>query len=310
MKATGNSDSCGKLNTAPPQSAKTQAAAARSLRQQLRTVRRLVVKVGTSTVTHPNGAMDLLNIERLCRTLADLQSQGRQVILVSSGAIAVGMNRLRERKRPREIPEKQAYAAIGQAILINGYNRILAEYGQISAQVLLTRDDTDNPEALRNIHNTFMTLLDKGVIPIVNENDTVSTHEVFHNGTFGDNDKLSAIVARILEADLLVLMSDIDGLYNCDPHKYGAEACLIDYVPKIDQEVAKLGGDAGSLGTGGMKTKLAAARIAGAAGIPTVITQGHRPGDLDLILSGETIGTLFAPAPLPLSAADRQPPEV
>ncbi|NJP41027.1 glutamate 5-kinase [Oscillospiraceae bacterium HV4-5-C5C] len=292
-----------------PQLSEPQAAAARSLRQRLKAVRRLVVKVGTSTVTHPNGAMDLLNIERLCRTLADLQSQGRQVILVSSGAIAVGMNRLRERKRPREIPEKQAYAAIGQAILINGYNRIMAEYGQISAQVLLTRDDTDNPEALRNIRNTFMTLLDKGVIPIVNENDTVSTHEVFHNGTFGDNDKLSAIVARILEADLLVLMSDIDGLYSCDPHKYGSEACLINYVPEVNREVDKLGGEAGSLGTGGMKTKLAAARIAGAAGIPTVITQGHRPGDLDLILGGETIGTLFAPPSLPSGESTPETPE-
>lgn len=282
-------------------------------RQRLIHAKRIVVKVGTSTLVYPDGAADLENFERICRALANQMNQGKEMILVSSGAIAVGMKRLRMSDRPRTLPEKQAMAAIGQADLMNLYGRILSEYGHIAAQVLLTKDDVEEPKSRVNIQNTFNALLAKGVLPIVNENDTVSTRELPHNGTFGDNDNLSAIVAGICHADALVLFSDIDGLYDLNPQDEAARsrAKLISYVPEISTEIEHVAGASGtlgttgadyssgsaasnrSLGTGGMPAKIQAARIATEAGIDMVITQGHRPGDLAAILNGEKMGTFF-----------------
>lgn len=266
---------------------------ASSARQRLRHARRIVVKIGTSTLTYKDGAVDLENVERICRAIANQMNQGKQMILVSSGAIAMGMHKLREHRRPRTLPEKQAMAAIGQVDLMNYYTRILAEYGHVAAQILLTKDDIDNEDSRINLQNTFEALLQKRVLPIVNENDSVSTREVLHNGTFGDNDTLSAIVARLVHADALVLFSDIDGLYSADPHEQDAE--LISYVPAVTAEIEALAGStsADSLGTGGMYTKVQAARVANNAGIDMVITQGHRPDELSAILNGEDIGSFF-----------------
>lgn len=267
-------------------------------RAGLKEAKRIVIKVGTSTVTYPGGAVDLENVERICRALANQMNQGVEVILVSSGAIAMGMNKMRENSRPGSLPEKQALAAIGQVALMNYYTRILAEYDHVAAQILLTKDDVDQDESRTNIINTFEALLEKKVLPIINENDSVSTREVLHNGTFGDNDTLSAIVAKICHADLLILLSDVDGLYDLDPHASKTdlvEAKMISFVPSITSEIEALGGDAGSmLGTGGMLTKIQAAKLANKAGIDMVITQGHRPEDISRILNGEQIGTLFA----------------
>ncbi len=268
-------------------------------RARLREAKRIVVKVGTSTLTYADGAADLENLERICRALANQMNQGKEMILVSSGAIAIGMKRLRETKRPTGLPEKQAMAAIGQADMMNLYSRVLSEYGHIAAQILLTKDDVDDPDSRVNIENTFEALLAKSVLPIVNENDTVSTRELLHNGSFGDNDTLSAIVAEICKADALILFSDIDGLYDLDPHaelRDGEEpARLISYINEITPEIEALGGKSGSdLGTGGMKTKIQAARLAKSAGIDMVITQGHRPGELADILAGRPVGSFFS----------------
>lgn len=268
-------------------------------RSRLRDARRIVVKVGTSTLTYADGAADLENLERICRALANQMNQGKEMILVSSGAIAIGMRRLREDQRPTTLPEKQAMAAIGQADLMNLYSRILSEYGHIAAQILLTKDDVDSEDSRFNIENTFRALLAKSVLPIVNENDTVSTREVLHNGSFGDNDTLSAIVAEMCEADALILFSDIDGLYDADPHVInettGSPAKMISYIEAITPEIEALGGrSAGTRGTGGMQTKLQAAKVAMKAGIDMVITQGHRPGELADILEGEAIGSFFS----------------
>lgn len=265
-------------------------------RLRLQEAKRIVVKIGTSTITYPDGSADLDNIERLCRAVANQMNQGKEMIIVSSGAVAIGMRKLREESRPTSLPEKQAMAAIGQADLMNLYGRILSEYGHIVGQILLTKDDVDDEDSRFNIENTFEALIAKRVIPIVNENDTVSTRELLHNGSFGDNDSLSAIVARIVSADALILFSDIDGLYDRDPNSADCgEAKLISYVDRITPEILALGGKAGSdRGTGGMYTKLLAAKLAGRAGIDMLITQGHRPDLLADILLGEQIGTFFS----------------
>jgi len=265
----------------------------RKARERIRTARRIVVKVGTSTLTYENGRMNLGSLERLCRVLADQMNRGRQVVLVSSGAIGVGMGRLRMKEKPREMREKQAVAAVGQSELMNIYGRLMSEYGCLVGQVLLTRDDVEDEPTRTNVVNTLDTLLEKEVLPIVNENDTVSTEEIYHNGTFGDNDTLSAIVARLVRADVLVLLSDIDGLYDRDPRK-DPDARLLPVVEAITPEIERAAGGAGTRrGTGGMRTKVEAARIATGAGVDMVIASGRDPMILERIFDGEEIGTLF-----------------
>ncbi len=263
-------------------------------RERIAKAKRIVIKVGTSTITHDNGRFNLTNMENLCRSIANLMNQGKQVILVSSGAIGVGVGKLRLPEKPRLIRDKQAVAAVGQSELMNMYSRILNDYNHIVAQILLTKDDIDEVVSRDNVSNTFEALLEKQILPIVNENDTVSTREIYHNGTFGDNDMLSAMVAVLTGADLLIILSDIDGLYDSDPRS-NHKAALIEHVVEITDEIEQLAGGAGTArGTGGMRSKILAARIANVAGIDTVIANGAKPHSIDYILEQKSVGTLFA----------------
>lgn len=259
-------------------------------RENLKNKKRIVVKVGSSTLTHENtGNLNLSKVEKLVRVLCDLHNSGKDVILVSSGAIAVGRKALGIHERPRTMPVKQACAAVGQARLMMTYQKIFAEYNQIAAQVLMTKSTMINDDSRFNAQNTFSQLLEMGVIPIVNENDTVSTHEI----EFGDNDKLSAIVTAITGADLLILLSDIDGLFTDDPNK-NPDAKFVEEVPFISDEFMEMGkGSASSVGTGGMSAKLEAARIAADSGADMVITNGEDIANIEKIMAGEKIGTLF-----------------
>lgn len=251
---------------------------------------RVVIKVGTSTLTHKTGNLNIRLIEALCRTLSDLKNAGHEIILVSSGAIGMGVGKLMLREKPQDIPTKQAAAAVGQCELMYRYDSLFSAYNHTVAQLLLTGDDLASTDRRQNIENTLCRLLELGAIPIINENDTVATQEI----AVGDNDTLSAIVATAVHAHLLVLLSDIDGLYDKDPHKY-PDASLIAHVPSLTPELLAMGGGAGSAqGTGGMKTKLDAARIATEHGIPMVITNGVRPESLYPILEGKSVGTYFA----------------
>jgi glutamate 5-kinase len=262
-------------------------------RQKLKAARRVVVKVGTSTITYENGRFNLTNLEHLCRSIANQMNQGREVVLVSSGAIGVGVGRLRLPQKPQIMREKQAVAAVGQCELMSMYSRLLSDYNYVIAQILLTKDDIDDPITRQNICNTFQALLEQEILPIVNENDTVSTREILHNGTFGDNDALSAIVARLVGADLLIILSDVDGLHDKDPHDH-ADAALINTVLQIDESLENAAGGEGSQrGTGGMRTKLLAARIASEAGITAVIANGSHARVIDAVLDGQEVGTLF-----------------
>lgn len=259
-------------------------------RERLQNKKRVVIKIGSSSLTHEiTGNLNLQKLEKLVRTLCDLKNQGMEVVLVSSGAIAVGRKALGLIERPKALAIKQACAAIGQASLMMIYQKLFAEYNQISAQVLMTKDTMINTLSRYNAKNTFEELLHMGVIPIVNENDTVSTYEI----EFGDNDRLSAIVAALIQADLLILLSDIDGLFTDDPNK-NSEAEFIDIVPEITPELLAMAKDSDSLvGTGGMAAKIAAARIATDSGADMIVANG---ADMDIIyriLKGEKIGTLF-----------------
>lgn len=255
--------------------------------------KRLVCKVGTSTLTYENGRINLRRIEMLCRVLSDLRNAGHEVILVTSGAIGVGVGKLGLPARPQQTREKQAVAAVGQCELMFIYDKFFGELNQTVAQVLLTRDVTDHAHSRENVINTFETLLSMNVLPIVNENDTVSIDEL-EGANYGDNDTLSAVVARLVNADVLVLMTDIDGLYDADPHK-NPDAKRIDRVYKVDDALRALAGGAGSnRGTGGMSTKLTAADIALQGDIPTVIMAGDDPHRLYDLMEGRSVGTLFA----------------
>lgn len=263
----------------------------KDVRSCLRDKKRIVVKIGSSSLTHPaTGALNLLKIEKLIRILCDLRGEGRDVVLVSSGAIAAGRQALGISHRPDSISQKQALAAVGQARLMMVYQKLFAEYNYMAAQILLTKDTMIHDSSRYNAQNTFEELLGLGVIPVVNENDTVSTHEIW----FGDNDRLSAIVAALIGADLLILLSDIDGLYSDDPHD-NPEAAFIDYVEEITGELLEMGKDtSGSdVGTGGMATKLAAARIATDSGSDMVIANGDNVEVIPRILAGQRVGTLF-----------------
>lgn len=257
-------------------------------------IRRIVVKVGTSTLTYDNGKLNIRRIERLVRTISDLQNRGFEMVLVSSGAVTVGASKLGLTERPRELAVKQAAAAVGQCELMHIYDKMFLEYGINVAQILLTRENIIDDDQRQNIHNTFTALMHTGVVPIVNENDTVATAELKHIENFGDNDTLSAVVARMCEADLLIIFSDIDGLYDSDPRK-NPQAKLIGHVPKIDAKIRRMAGGAGSShGTGGMATKITAAELCMDAGIPMLVANGSRAGVLYDIVDGKPVGTLFS----------------
>lgn len=260
-------------------------------RKNLKDKKRIVIKIGSSSLTHPEtGELNLMKIEKLIRTLSDLRGQGKDVVLVSSGAIAAGRQALGHHKRPDSLAEKQAFAAVGQARLMMVYQKLCAEYNQTAAQVLLTKDTMVNDASRYNAQNTFEELLNLGTIPIVNENDTVSTSEIPYVDSFGDNDRLSAIVAALIGADLLILLSDIDGLYTDDP-RTNKEARFISFVPEITKELLSMGkGTSGSdVGTGGMSAKLAAARIATDSGADMVIANGdHVEAVMEIVGGKET----------------------
>ena len=252
----------------------------------------VVVKIGTSTLTYENGKLNLRRIEYLCRTLSDLQNSGRRIVLVSSGAIGVGVGRLGLARRPDETAKKQALAAVGQCELMFIYDKFFGEYHQNVAQVLLTADVTARENSRTNVVNTFSELLSMGIIPIVNENDTVAVDEL-EGRNFGDNDTLSAIVASLVGADALVILTDIDGLYDKNP-KTCPDAKRIPLVRAITDEVRAMAGGAGSSrGTGGMATKIRAAQVAAESHIPTVILAGDDPENLYRVFEGEDIGTVF-----------------
>ena len=260
-------------------------------RSQLKAAHRIVVKVGTSTLTHANGKLNYSRIEYLVRELADAVNSGKQILLVSSGAVGAGMDRLGWKEKPKTIPAKQAAAAVGQGILMHTYEKLFGEYGQIVAQVLLTREDSVNRKRYANSRNTLLTLLEIGVIPIINENDAVAIDEL----KIGDNDTLSANVAAIVDADLLIILSDVDGVYTANPQK-DPGARLIEEISEVTPEVEAICGGAGTMrGTGGMLTKMAAARMAMNSGIVMVIASGAKDGIIQAVLSGSQVGTLFPP---------------
>ena len=250
---------------------------------------RIVVKIGTSTLTHSTGKLNIRRVEQLCKVLSDLKNAGHEIVLVSSGAIAMGVGKLNLQRKPSDIPTKQALAAIGQCELMYVYDKLFSEYHHTVAQVLLTGSDVEDPQRRLNFQNTMFRLLELGALPVINENDTVATAEI----AVGDNDTLGAIVAVNIRADLLVLMSDVEGLYTADPRK-DPGAALIERVERLTPELLALAGDAGSaLGTGGMVTKLRAAGMCMDAGCDMIITNGTRPADLYRIAGGESVGTRF-----------------
>ena len=250
---------------------------------------RIVVKIGTSTLAHATGRLNIRMVEELCKVFSDLKNAGNEIVLVSSGAIGMGVGKLSLTQRPTDIPTKQAAAAVGQCELMYTYDKLFSEYRHTVAQILLTGSDLDHEDRKQNIENTLTRLLELGVLPIINENDTVTTDEII----IGDNDTLSAIVSVLVKADLLVLLSDIDGLYTADPHRQ-EDAKLIETVEAITPEIIALGGGCGSsLGTGGMATKLHAAQIATSAGTDMVIANGSRPQLLYDIAAGKSVGTRF-----------------
>lgn len=252
---------------------------------------RVVVKVGTSTLAHKTGHLNIRLVETLCKTLADLKNAGHEVLLVSSGAIGMGAGKLSLQSRPGDMATKQAAAAVGQCELMYTYDKLFGEYNHTVAQVLLTGADVEDPMRRHNIETTLARLLELGALPVINENDTVATDEI----AVGDNDTLSAIVAVSVHADLLVLLSDIDGLYNMDPRK-NENAVLIREVREITPDiVARAGGAGTAQGTGGMATKLVAARVATNHGVPMVIANGANPAALYDIMAGRSVGTRFVP---------------
>ena len=250
---------------------------------------RIVIKIGTSTLAHPTGLLNIRLVEQLCKTISDIKNAGIEVILVSSGAIGMGVGKLGLRQRPKDIPTKQAAAAVGQCELMYTYDKLFSEYNHTVAQLLITGEDVENDTRHQNFSNTLNRLLELGAIPIINENDTVATHEI----VIGDNDTLAAIVAQSIGADMLILLSDIDGLYTADPHTH-PDAKLIPYIETIDGSVRALAGvSASSQGTGGMVTKLRAAEICTASGCDKIIANGSNPANLYDILDGKSVGTTF-----------------
>ena len=258
-------------------------------RQELVNAKRIVVKVGTSTLTHSTGKLNFFRIEKLVRELSDLANQGKEIILVTSGAVGAGVDRLGLKEKPTTIPEKQAMAAVGQGILMHMYEKLFGEYGQTVAQVLLTRENSVKHKQYMNSRNALLTLLKMGVIPVINENDAIAVDEL----KIGDNDTLSATVATLVDADVLIILSDIEGVYTANPQSDPA-ATLILEIKDITPEIEALAGGAGSkLGTGGMFTKIQAAKIAVNSGVTMVIASGNRDGIVRDVLNGRELGTVF-----------------
>lgn len=253
--------------------------------------KRVVIKLGTSTLAHKTGKLNIRRMTNLVRVISDLQNSGREIILVSSGAMGLGTGKLGLREKPKDTPTKQAVAAIGQCELMHIYDDMFEKYSITIAQILLTKAIIEKPESKKNVENTLERLISLGVIPIVNENDTVAIDEL--ELEIGENDSLSAIVAKLAKADLLVILSDIDGLYTADPHK-NPDAETIPVVEEITKDIEKIAGGAGSaLGTGGMATKINAAKIATEAGIDMVIMNGKNPEELYDLFENKEIGTIF-----------------
>ena len=268
-------------------------------RERLKNKKRIVIKIGSSSLTHPEtGRLNLRKLEVLARELSDLRNQGKDVILVSSGAVATGVAALGLEEKPTELKRKQACAAVGQARLMMIYQKLFSEYNQPSAQILMTKNTMVNNINRKNAQTTFTELLGLGVIPIVNENDSISTYELQNLEKFGDNDTLSAVVAALVQADLLILLSDIDGLFTDDPNT-NPDAKFIDVVESLDDELLDMGkGTSGSkVGTGGMATKLTAAQIASATGVDMVIANGSDFHVIHKITEGRNDGTLFVSQP-------------
>lgn len=254
---------------------------------------RIVIKVGTSTLTHENGRIHLARMDKLSEVISDLMNEGKEVILVTSGAVGVGTAKLKWPERPKSVKDRQAAAAVGQSELMHLYSKLFGEYGHIVAQLLLTRDVLEKPLLRKNVISSFEILIKQGILPIVNENDPVSSDELEGETSFGDNDTLSALVAEVVQADALIILSDIDGFYSANP-KEDPDATLIHEVEAITPDIlAKAGGAGSNRGTGGMATKLKAAQIATPCGIDLIIASGSSPEVLYPILKGETIGTWF-----------------
>ena len=250
---------------------------------------RIVIKLGTSTLAHKTGRLNIRRVEELCKVISDLKNAGNEIIMVSSGAIGMGVGKLSLNEKPTDIPTKQAAAAVGQCELMYTYDKLFSEYNHTVAQILLTGDDIDHQDRKQNFVNTMLRLLELGAIPIINENDSIATNEI----VIGDNDTLGAIVATVIEADLLIILSDIDGLFTADPHKC-KDAILLHTVEKITPEIEGMVSGAGSaLGTGGMITKINAAKICTEKGVDMVIANGSDPDILYGIVEGEDIGTRF-----------------
>lgn len=251
---------------------------------------RIVVKLGTSTLAHSTGRLNIRRVEELCKVMSDVKNAGNEIIVVSSGAIGMGVGKLALNGKPDDIPTKQAAAAVGQCELMYTYDKLFSEYNHTVAQLLMTGDDLENRERHQNFSNTLNRLLELNAIPIINENDTVATEEI----VIGDNDTLAAIVAKSVGADMLVLFSDIDGLYTADPHK-DKNARLITQVDCIDDKIMRSAGGKGTeFGTGGMITKLNAAKICLDCGCDMIITNGNRPDSLYEIAEGKSVGTKFS----------------
>lgn len=258
-------------------------------REALKKAKRIVIKVGTSTITYANGKRNFSQIDRLAREISDLQNQGKEMILVTSGAVAVGVDRMGLPGKPKTIPGKQAAAAVGQGVLMHTYEKFFADYGQIVAQVLITKTEAIDRHRYTNTRNTFMELMRQRVIPIVNENDVVALDEL----KIGDNDNMSALVAGIVDADLVIILSDVDGLYTANPQTH-PDAVIVPEVAEITPEIeASAGGVGSARGTGGMATKFQAAKAATSSGIHLVIASGTEKNAITRVLQGEELGTLF-----------------
>lgn len=258
-------------------------------REALKKAKRIVIKVGTSTITYANGKRNFSQIDRLAREISDLQNQGKEMILVTSGAVAVGVDRMGLPGKPKTIPGKQAAAAVGQGVLMHTYEKFFADYGQIVAQVLITKTEAIDRHRYTNTRNTFMELMRQRVIPIVNENDVVALDEL----KIGDNDNMSALVAGIVDADLVIILSDVDGLYTDNPQTH-PDAVIVPEVAEITPEIEASAGGVGSVrGTGGMATKIQAAKAATSSGIHLVIASGTEKNAITRVLQGEELGTLF-----------------
>ncbi|WP_462339320.1 glutamate 5-kinase [Phascolarctobacterium succinatutens] len=258
-------------------------------REALKKAKRIVIKVGTSTIIYANGKRNFSQIDRLAREISDLQNQGKEMILVTSGAVAVGVDRMGLPGKPKTIPGKQAAAAVGQGVLMHTYEKFFADYGQIVAQVLITKTEAIDRHRYTNTRNTFMELMRQRVIPIVNENDVVALDEL----KIGDNDNMSALVAGIVDADLVIILSDVDGLYTANPQTH-PDAVIVPEVAEITPEIeASAGGVGSARGTGGMATKIQAAKAATSSGIHLVIASGTEKNAITRVLQGEELGTLF-----------------